>query len=219
MDNQLENDDWMNQAPHLAKLPKTNPFTVPQEYFENLPAHVNSAIYLDALKQHAPDMDMSVPAGYFEQSKENILSRIAEENIKELVQEDGFAVPEGYFSNLNSSIMAQLAEPKKKQQKPTIFKMWHSRAMKYATAACIVIISSVALYMNYEGNNQNVSKVHTNSVAMGEEQDLFDIDEQSVIEQVQTDKSGQAANTTASQSEMEDYILNNYSQNDIASNM
>jgi hypothetical protein len=219
MDNQLENNDWMNQAPHLAKLPRTNPFTVPQEYFETLPSNINSAIYFDSLKQHASTMDGSVPPGYFEQAKQDIYSRIAEENIKELVQEDGFAVPEGYFTNLNNRISLQLTEPKQKQQKTKLFKLWHSRAMKYATAACIVIISSVGLYMNYQGNGQSAPRRATITVATSEEQALFDIDEQSVIEQVQSESSGQSANTNATQSEMEDYILNNYSQNDIASNM
>lgn len=218
MDNQLENNEWMDQAPHLAKLPRTNPFTVPQEYFETLPAHVNSAIYFNRLKDLEAGLNIPVPAGYFEQSKQNIYSRIAEENIKDLVQEDGFAVPEGYFANLNSRISAQLTSPAQ-QKRTKIFKLWHSRAMKYATAACIVIISSVGIYMNYQGNGQNVSKSAVTTVATSEEQDLFDIDEQAVIDQVQTEDPGQAANTTATQSEMEDYILNNYSQNDIASNL
>jgi hypothetical protein len=218
MDNQLENNEWMNQAPHLAKLPRTNPFTVPEEYFETLPAHINSAIYFDKLKDLEAGLNIPVPAGYFEQSKQNIYSRIAEENIKGLVQEDGFTVPEGYFTNLNSRITAQLTLPEQ-QKRTKVFKLWHSRAMKYATAACIVIISSVGIYMNYQGNDRNVSKAAITTVASGEEQDLFDIDEQAVIDQIQTENSGQAANTTATQSEMEDYILNNYSQNDIASNL
>jgi hypothetical protein len=219
MDNKLENNEWMNEAPFLAKLPRTNPFTTPPGYFEGLQENINASVYFESLKQHSADMDMPVPEGYFEQFQETIYARIAEEELKSQVQEDGFAVPEGYFENLNSQILSQISEIPKKEKKGKIIKLWHSNAIKYSTAACIVIISAVGLYMNQQQSDMNVPRTVQVSKASSQEQTLFDIDEQVIIDQMETDKSQQAANTTATDSEMEDYILNNYSQSDIATNL
>jgi hypothetical protein len=220
MDNKLENNEWMNEAPFLAKLPRTNPFSTPPGYFEGLQENINASVYLDRLKDQAGPMSLQVPEGYFEEFKDRIYSRIAEEELKDLVQEGGFAVPEGYFENLNSRIMAQVAEPALVVKKNTpVFKLWHSNAMKYSTAACIVIISAIGLYLNEPPTTTVASKTVQVQKASKEDQALYDIDEQVIIEEMPTGSTQQTANTTATQTEMEDYILNNYSQNDISSNL
>jgi hypothetical protein len=219
MDNKLENNEWMDEAPFLAKLPRATPFATPPGYFEGLQDQINTSRYIDKLKEEAGASGMAVPEGYFEQSQKSILSRIAEEELKTKVQEDGFAVPEGYFADLNSRILSQVTPESSKREKGQIFKLWHSKAMKYSTAACIVIISAIGLYVNQQ---QASSPAPTNIMsvkATAEEQTLFDIDEEVILDQMDTDHAQHVANTTASQSEMEDYILNNYSQNDIASNL
>jgi hypothetical protein len=219
MDNKLENNDWMNEAPFLAKLPKTNPFSTPPGYFEGLQENINSSVYFENLKQESAGMDMSVPEGYFEDFQEKMYNRIAEEKLKAQVQEDGFAVPEGYFETLNSKILSQITENPKAEKKGQIFKLWHSKAMKYSTAACIVIISAIGLYMNQQQSYTTATVPIQVTKATTQEQTLLDIDEQVIIDQIESGKTQQAANTTATDSEMEDYILNNYSQSDIASNL
>jgi hypothetical protein len=226
MDNTLENNEWMNEAPFLAKLPRTNPFATPPGYFEGLQENINASVYFDNLKQESENMSMPVPEGYFEDFQERIHNRIAEEEIRAQVQEDGFAVPEGYFENLNTRILSQITEESKPVQtakipvrKTKIFKLWHSKAMKYATAACIVIISAVGLYMNQQQFFTDDSVPVQVTKATPQEQTLADIDEQAIIDQIQTGDAQQVANTTATDNEMEDYILNNYSQTDIASNL
>lgn len=219
MDNKLENNEWMNEAPFLAKLPRTNPFVTPSGYFESLQENINTSVYFDTLKQESADMKMPVPEGYFESFQENIYARIAEEQLKTQVQEDGFAVPTGYFDSLNTRILSKITETSKPEPNGKVFKLWHSKLMKYATAACIVIISAVGLYMNQQ-QNVSVAPIPVQvSKASPQEQTLYDIDEQVVIDQVETNATQQVANTTATNTEMEDYILNNYSQSDIASNL
>jgi hypothetical protein len=219
MDKKLENNEWMDEAPFLAQLPKTNPFAAPPGYFDSLQGNINTAVYFDKLKEETGEMHLPVPEGYFEQFQDSINSRIAEEELRAQVQEDGFAVPQGYFENLNSRILSQINEEAKPKNKTKIFKLWHSKAMKYSTAACIVIISAVGLYMNQQQSQTTAAKPVLVTKATTQEQTLYDIDEQVIIDQIQSGKSEQAANTTATDSEMEDYILNNYSQNDIASNL
>ena len=50
------------------------------------------------------------------------------------------------------------------------------------------------------------------------EQMLFDIDEEAIIEHMQTIDQVQTT-TSATDTEIENYILNNYSQNEIARNL
>ena len=218
MDNKLEHNEWMDEAPFLAKLPRTNPFSTPPGYFEGLQDQINTSRYLDKLKEEAGEPAMAVPEGYFEESRASIFSRIAEEELKRKVQEEGFAVPEGYFADLNSRIMSQVTPDTSKKQKGQIFKLWHSKAMKYSTAACIVIISAIGLYVNQQQASSPAPSRIQSVRATAEEQTLFDIDEEAILDEMDADQSQHVASTSASESEMEDYILNNYSQNDIASN-
>ena len=209
----------MEEAPFLAKLPRTNPFSTPPGYFEGLQDQINSSRYLDKLKEEAGASAMAVPEGYFEESRTSIFSRIAEEELKTKVQEDGFAVPEGYFADLNSRILSQVTPETSKKEKGQIFKLWHSKAMKYSTAACIVIISAIGLYVNQQQTSSPAPTSIQAVKASTEEQTLFDIDEEAILDQMDTDQTQHIAGTSASESEMEDYILNNYSQIDIASNL
>ena len=219
MDNKLENNEWMDEAPFLAKLPRTNPFSTPPGYFEGLQDQLNTSRYLDKLKEEAGEIAMAVPQGYFEESRVSIFSRIAEEELKTKVQEDGFAVPERYFADLNGRIMSQVTPDAGKKQKGQIFKLWHSKAMKYSTAACIVIISAIGLYVNQQQTSSPAPTSIQSVRATAEDQTLFNIDEQAILDEMDADQSQPIVSTSASESEMEDYILNNYSQNDIASNL
>jgi len=219
MDNKLENNEWMDEAPFLAKLPRTNPFATPPGYFEGLKDQINTSCYLDKFKEEAGESAMSVPEGYFDESRASIFSRIAEEGLKTKVQEDGFTVPEGYFAELNSRIMSQVTPETSREESGKIFKLWHSKALKYSTAACVVIISAIGLYLNQQPESSPATTSIQSVKVSTEEQALFDIDEQEILDEMDQGQSQQAANTTASESEMESYILNNYSQNDIASNL
>ena len=51
MNENLENNDWINEAPTLAAMVKRNPFIVPQGYFDNCEQDVLNQVFLDKLKQ------------------------------------------------------------------------------------------------------------------------------------------------------------------------
>jgi hypothetical protein len=44
MDPLTDNDDWKRDAPHLAGLPKADPFSVPDGFFDRFPHQVQAAI-------------------------------------------------------------------------------------------------------------------------------------------------------------------------------
>jgi hypothetical protein len=219
MDKELENNDWMNEAPFLAGLPKVNPFSTPDGYFENLDDRIAGAIYFEGLKQEAGKMELSVPEGYFEGFKEDIYTRIAVEGLKEKAGTDGFTVPEGYFEQLQRNINRQLPSEQKVSKERPVVKLWYTGMMKYAVAACVVIISAVGLYYQ---NQTNVAATPAATVQVtqvsAEDQALFDMDEQEIIDQIPAKGTGQVTNTTATESEIEDYILTHYTQNEIAAN-
>jgi len=51
MNENIENNDWINEAPALAALRKGNPFSVPNGYFENCGEAIFSSIFIDGMKQ------------------------------------------------------------------------------------------------------------------------------------------------------------------------
>jgi len=207
----------MSEAPHVAALSRTTPFTVPDHYFEELNAQILGAVYMDELKEQAGVFNADVPAGYFENLSADIYSRISMDTIKPQVKETGFEVPSGYFEQLSASISQRVAAEDKPEKAVPVFKLWHSSMLKYATAACIVLISAFGIYVNQD-ETVPAAPVAT-KVALQNEQILFDIDEDVIIEHIQSGNTEQAANTSATKAEIEEYIISNYTQTDIASSL
>ncbi|MFT3982132.1 MAG: hypothetical protein QM687_16810 [Ferruginibacter sp.] len=98
-------------SPALAAIPKTNVFSVPDGYFEHLPAIL--------LVQATPKTEKAtVPEGYFENLAGNIMSRIRQEAMadnnghSELLAGIGntniFTVPGGYFEQLPGAILGRI---------------------------------------------------------------------------------------------------------------
>lgn len=218
MDKELENNDWMNEAPFLAGLPKVNPFSTPDGYFENLSERISGAVYFEGLKQEAGELEMTVPEGYFEGFKEEIYTRIAVETLKEKAGPDGFIVPEGYFEQLQVNIIGQLSSDQAVAKEKPVVKLWYTGMLKYAVAACVVIISAVGLYYQNQDNIEATPAATQVAQFSAEDQVLFDMDEQEIIDQIPTKGTEQVTNTTATASEIEDYILAHYTQNEIAAN-
>lgn len=154
----------------------------------------------------------SVPENYFDQLNQDIQTRISVEKLKDLSNHNGFEVPELYFQQLNVKINKRIMEDQGVKESKVIH-LWHSDLFKYATAACFILIAAFGLYFN---NNHAVTAAAVPNFT--NEQILFDIDEQVIIDQVQENQVLQT-HTIASEQEMEAYILSNYSQNDIATNL
>lgn len=214
MDKNLEHNEWMDEAPHLSRLPKVNPFAVPDQYFEGLSDRISAAVFVDDLKSKAGLITEEVPEGYFENLPAEINSRIALESLN-LKQQDGFAVPEGYFEKLQADILLKVKE---ETWQPKVKKLWPASFAKYAVAASLVLVSAFALYFNQDkltGINDQV----TNTTAIAEDSSLWDIEEEVIMEQMETGSKDQVTNTSATSAELEDYIISHYTQNEIASNL
>jgi hypothetical protein len=213
MNENIENNDWMNEAPALAAMGKRNPFSVPDGYFENCDEDIFSAVFLDGLKQKTSDNNFEVPQNYFEDLTERIQTKIA---LSELPKaEQAFAVPENYFDTLQSRIADRIAasEPKKETK---VIPLWRRNIVKYASAACFLLMASFGVYFYQNGSTTAVQQ--TQSAEAINEQLLYDIDESTIIDhlEAQNTTSSNIKTASASDTEMENYILSNFSSSDLS---
>ncbi|MGA9649648.1 hypothetical protein [Pedobacter sp.] len=213
MNENLENNDWINEAPTLAAMGRRNPFAVPTGYFDNCEEEVFSKIFLDNLKQKTFENAFEVPQNYFEELTERIETKIA---LGQIIQrEKSFAVPENYFETLQSRITSKIAaeEPKKEAR---IIPLWKRSFVKYASAACFVLISSFGVYFYQNNEAANIPAAQLQSADFANEQMLYDIDESTIIDHLEAQNISNSKTTSASDTEVENYILNNYSSSDLA---
>ena len=108
MNSERGNREWLNDYLSLKQVNSSNPFTVPDGYFDELEQQIVSFIKLDELKNNnAPSQGFTVPENYFEELNANINARI---NIEEAFDKEatGFAVPQDYFEELSDNINARI---------------------------------------------------------------------------------------------------------------
>jgi hypothetical protein len=181
-----------------------------------------SEAYFDKLMQKYQGSGFTTPTGYFDQLKEETIAKVGLEQLKNKVVESGFEVPAGYFESLSSKIQKRIQEeqvplvPTLGKAPVKVVKLWQSSIFKYASAACFVLVVTCGIYFN---QNQNVSKTNFAAISTTD-QDLYDIDEQYIIEDLSTKKEAiKNPVTAATKAELESYILNNYSQSDISGSL
>ena len=202
--NNIEDLEWAKEVPFLATVSRKNPFTVPEGYFmESANNSMRSArIYNHVQSEHAGYI---VPENYFNRLSKRILDKIARLESNPAV---GFAVPQDYFIRLQAEII------QKTSAKPAAnivrLKLWQTDLMKYASAACVIFIAGTGFYFN----NQN-ALTNKRTAEISREQMLYDIDESTIIEHIQSENASVSENTDA-HGQLEDYILNNYSTNEIS---
>lgn len=150
MDLENTGKDWKEEAPLLAAMDKTNPLTVPENYFSTLKDHIITRCFVEDARFNNED-EFTVPEGYFDTLRSQIESRVAEETVRELAPVDGFTVPNGYFTSLQERILAKTQTVEEPAQ--IVIKPIKSNWIKYAAAACITVAIGFALIFN----SQNTS--------------------------------------------------------------
>lgn len=210
MNTEIENSEWKTEAPYLASLPRVNPFLIPDGYFDTLPESIADSVYLDELKHITPSAGFDVPEQYFSSLKSNILAQTSQ-----LPSSAGFSTPDQYFQKLQAKIIAQTVDAAPVVIKETkVVRLWRSNMFRYVSAACFAIVAAFGLYLNQQQTYLPEQRI----AEMENEQLLYDINEQDIIEHVQ-ENFVNVNNNNVSQDELENYILNNYSQNDLSSTL
>lgn len=205
MDNQ-EHKDWETEFDFLAKMPKNNSFLKPDNFFKNSAEQIITQQTI--LNYHPMPMDaFKVPDEFFNSQKEKIETKI--EMLESPLNMGGFKVPSNYFDELSSTLINKVENTKPSKNK--LLRIWTSDFMKYAVAACFTIITATALlYDNKEYEVINTEQ----SAAYFSDNDLYYIDEQMIIDHIDF-SSSQDINKNLSSVEAENYILNNYSTNEL----
>ncbi|WP_256011308.1 hypothetical protein [Desertivirga xinjiangensis] len=151
-----KNEDWNQDAPSLAGMDVTNPFTVPENYFSDLTEHLQARVGIEALTGGKHQNDFHVPDNYFETLEEQILSSVRAEEFKERISTEAFTVPEGYFTDLQDRIISRTLEAGNDNKEPIIRRLipgW----IKYAAAACITAIIATGVFLNTKTTDNNVA--------------------------------------------------------------
>lgn len=212
MGNNIEDNDLTFEASFLAGLPKGNPFSVPDEYFDELSSSINNAVFIENLKNGVIHSGFTTPEFYFDELNNRIETKIAISKLKETsAHNTGFNVPDAYFNLLEDKILAQTTQIKSETK---VIKLWHSSKLKYATAACIILIGTLGLYFNLQYKVKQTAQ----TAELVNEQMLYDIDENTIIEHVQS-KDNTTTGSNTSDNTLESYILNNYSTADLTSEL
>jgi hypothetical protein len=199
-----EDMEWEMEAPTLAALPRITPYRVPDNYFNDLTVQLNTTVSLHSFTQKEGH-GFIVPANYFEELSGQIQSRIKLEQFKS----EGFATPVNYFDKLQANILSQTVESKPERK---VVRLWQADLMRYAAAACFILLTASGLYFNQQSTVKETHAADLASEAM-----LYDIDESVIIEHLNETQT--ATNNNASHAEMERYILDHYSSNDLSNNL
>ncbi len=207
--NKIKEDiDWEMEAPYLASLPRTMPFRVPDQYFGNLQNRIQQSVFVDSLMQKE-NQGFLVPENYFEELGANIEAKITIDKFKNLTNNDGFKTPLNYFDKLNADILNKTTAVRPNTK---TLKLWNTEFVKYAAAACFILITASGLYLN----QQNTLKQNRNT-EIASEQMLYNIDESVIIEHLIESESLTAV--SPSELELENYILDHYTSNDLSNNL
>jgi hypothetical protein len=221
MKHDVENNEWKTEAPYLASLPAVNPFIVPEHYFSSLSDTINAAVYTEKLRDGISSSGFTVPEDYFSSLKARIVTETGLGILQHLPEKDGNSIPEGYFEQLQAKILARTTAETSAdlkvvvpiQEQSKIVRLWNSDLLKYASAACFILVTAFGLYLN----QQNFTQESTVS-DIANEQMLYDIDEQDIIDHIDRN-TPEIQRAAVKNEELETYILNNYSQNDLASEL
>ena len=197
--------EWKNEAPSLSGIGISNPFSVPENYFNNTAELINAQVITETFR-FKDEEEFAVPENYFGQLSDIIKSGIALNTLQDEIKNDGFSVPQGYFENISSRINSQikLSEKKSILKVRRLFPTW----TKYAAAASITsIIGSVAFFNLYPGNvDGQMGKIPEQEIINYLQMNSDVGDTPAILENLSQNVSLADFNTDISSEEMELYI-------------
>jgi hypothetical protein len=188
----------------LSLAGRQDPFTVPVDYFENLPVQVIQRIRVEELAGQ-DGSSFPVPIGYFEELPGRIQSAVFAAELQEEVGTTGFNVPSGYFDTLADRIIAEVA-PAKPAVKVRRLNSWIS----YAAAACITVAVASALVFNQSRNlapEDHLANVPDQEIVNYLEEHSDSADGYFIKENID-DATGLSVHDNLSQQEIERYLEN-----------
>ena len=140
----IKADEELKEYPLLHALQKTNPFAVPEGYFETREELLQYPLLFELKKNN-----FSVPAFYFESLPAVVANKIelfeetkAYETLASLDKANGFVVPENYFEEFAAEV--------KQLVNPTKVVPLYSRVLKqykFAVAAAVLLLVTLTIVL------------------------------------------------------------------------
>ncbi len=96
--------------------------------------------------------NFNLPEGYFNNLAENIRVNVFIADLKENNLDTGFTVPINYFETLRNKL-SETSKVSNQQTYNPQTKILKLNFIKYAAAACILIVCGLAIYLNVAKNN------------------------------------------------------------------
>lgn len=148
-------------SPLLKKIGNKNVFSVPEGYFNEIPAQVLQQLHTlpGAFLPNIQTRPQDVPAGYFEELAGKILERVKKEEetsaiLMNIGRDNVFTVPEGYFDNLATAVLAQIPRRAK------VISLHPLRsAFRYAVAAALTGLLGLSIFFMVQKNTPRTSGV------------------------------------------------------------
>lgn len=102
----MDNREWLDDYLSLKQVNANNPFTVPDNYFEEFTQRANSRAFIDGVNDKAGE-GFTVPEDYFNTLESNLQSRVAIEAALDN-SAPGFMVPDNYFDEMQASLQSRI---------------------------------------------------------------------------------------------------------------
>jgi hypothetical protein len=106
MKSEMDNKEWLDDYPSLKQVNQNNPFTVPDNYFDELHQRATSRAIIDGMNANNGE-GFTVPENYFNELEGNLQSRLT---IEAALQNNttGFNVPDNYFEEMQASLQSRI---------------------------------------------------------------------------------------------------------------
>lgn len=209
-------------SPAVANLNATNPYTVPERYFETLADGIMAKIMAagneneesPVISVAGKEMPFDVPTGYFETFSDSILAKIKTQEVQTAIEElneispllssltktNVYTVPDGYFEK-NSDNQFTVTTENKQSKVVSLFaqRSW----MKYAAASSVLVMLSFGIHFFFtKANPQLESYVQLGLKNYTSDQQIYTgittIDEADLVSYLQITVESKDAETIAS---------------------
>jgi len=204
-------DELNALSPELAKIPRLNPFAIPEGYFETSPLELSRKRLLN-------EDNRLLPAGYFDQLPEMIIHQIRSQSVPNASQlESGISgqshwqIPDTYFDGLADEILLKA----RRESTPSKAMTGKVFFMRYAFAAALTGLLGLSLFslMNQPVDNgdlrlimQEANRIMENRSLEQAFNTLHEEEIVSFLEQNGHDVETALVATVASQSELPEEI-------------
>ncbi|AMQ00262.1 hypothetical protein AY601_3396 [Pedobacter cryoconitis] len=221
-------------ADELKEAISMSGFIVPDQYFNIL----QDSIFAEATGNGLQDLPKAdgfhTPDLYFQKLQANVLAKTADLAVKsKAIEQDlpaDFSETGLYAKTIRNNASAENNTATKNG--PKFIRLWSSDLVKYASAACFILVTAFGLYLNQQNFN-----TESKSAELVTEQALYDINEQDIIDHIEgnnvdvsndhtavsnkntaiSNDNTAISNDNTANADLETYILNNYSQSDLSS--